>query len=306
MNGIFDELKQAFRRSDNALIQLILINVIVFLSLGIMYTTLVVLFPLAPVFEIIEKQFLLQAELKEFIYRPWTILTHAFNHALGDLWHILGNMLFLYWFGMVVVEFIGSKKLISLYVLGALSGGLSCLIAYNLFPAPVILVGASGAVFAVMVGAATIAPNYTFHLLFIGPIKIKYIAAVWILLSYIGLGGNFGGNLAHLTGALMGYIYIKQLQSGTDLGAWVISVLDFIKGLFKKKSKMKVSYSSNKGKKSKVTANTTYKSYNKNSSSGSSIPDQSEIDAILDKISESGYESLTKEEKQKLARVSRD
>ncbi len=300
MTGIFDDLKNAFRKPDNALLQLIIINVVVFLGLGVLYTTLS-FFNAIGAAKIIYNQFLLPADLGRLIFRPWAILTYAFNHA--GFWHILGNMLFLYWFGLIIVEYLGSKRIVSLYVLGALAGGISFVILYNIIPyAGQPLVGASGAVFAVVVGAATLTPNYTFHLLLIGPVKIKYIAAVYVVLSYISLSGsNVGGNLAHLAGALMGYTFIVQLKNGNDMGKWINDLLDGISGIFRRKPKMKVSYSKTR---SKVTANTAYqKSNSKNS--GNSTPDQDEIDAILDKISESGYESLTKEEKQKLFQASK-
>ena len=161
------------------------------------------------------------------------------------------------------------------------------------------MVGASAAVYAITVAAATLVPNYTFFLLFFGPVKIKYIAGFYIVISFLGsVGGNAGGNIAHLGGALMGYVYIKQLQSGTDWGAWVGGVMRFFKSFFVKQPKMKVSQ---KRTKTYSTANSSKSS----SSTASNIADQAEIDKILDKISQSGYESLSKEEKQKLFNASK-
>ena len=299
MNGILDDLKNVFRKPDNALLRLIIINVIVFLGLGVLTTTLR-LFGSEGMAKIFHDQVVLPGNLSDLLYRPWTVLTYAFGHA--DFLHILGNMLALYWFGLIIAEYLGSKKLINIYVLGALAGSMSFLLLVTLTPytAPG-LIGASGAVFAVMVAAATLSPNYTFYLLFIGPVRIKYIAALWVVLSYIALGGlNTGGNLAHLAGALLGYVYIIQLKKGTDLGSWIHDFTDYVSNLFQKKPKMRVSHNKSK---SKVTATTAYRSHNKNA--GENIPDQDEIDAILDKISASGYESLTKEEKQKLFRASK-
>jgi hypothetical protein len=153
------------------------------------------------------------------------------------------------------------------------------------------MVGASASINAIVVAAATLLPDYTFFLLFIGAVRIKYIAAIIVFLSFLGtIGGNAGGNIAHLGGALMGFIYIKQLQAGVNWGGWVTSVIGFFKNLFKPKPKVKVTY--RKEAKSKSPS-----SFNKAS--------QEEIDAILDKISDHGYEKLTKEEKEKLFNASK-
>ncbi|MDX2305395.1 MAG: rhomboid family intramembrane serine protease [Microscillaceae bacterium] len=301
MNGILDDLKNVFRKPDNALLRLIIINVIVFLGIEVLVTTLGFFRSAYAnlIANLLRDQVLLPGQLGEFIFRPWTILSYAFGHA--GLGHIFWNMLFLYWFGLIITEYLGSKRLISLYVLGALAGGLSFLMLNLITQRADVLIGASGAVYAVMVGAATLTPNYTFHLLFIGPVRIKYIAAVYIVLSYIGLRGlNTGGDLAHLAGALIGYMFIVQLKKGTDLGKWIHDFMEFVSNLFQRKPKMRVSYNKSK---SKVTANTAYR--NSTKSNGENMPGQDEIDAILDKISASGYESLTKEEKQKLFRASK-
>ncbi|GHM99025.1 hypothetical protein WSM22_05150 [Cytophagales bacterium WSM2-2] len=211
-------------------------------------------------------------------------------------------MVALYWFGKLFVEYLGNDKLFALYTLGGLAGALIYLIAYNFIPSPPEfikhssgggMVGASGAIFAIMVGVATLLPDYTFFLLFIGPVRIKYIAAFFIVTSFIGTtGSNAGGNIAHLGGALMGFIYIKQLQAGVNWGSWITAVLDWIKKLFKPRSNVKVTY-----RKSEPKA--------KASSSSAKKASQEEIDAILDKISDRGYESLSKDEKEKLFNASK-
>ncbi len=302
MNGLFDDIKNAFKRQDNALVQLILINIIVFLGTLILATTLTLVGLKQFYTSYIEIQFELPSSLSNLIWVPHTVLTYAFQHA--DLWHILYNMLVLYWFGVVIIDYLGSKRIVSIYILGALAGAFGFLILSNtLLPSNTYLIGASGAVFAVMVAAATLAPDYTFYLLFFGPIRIKYIAPVLVILSYIGLSGNnAGGQAAHLGGALIGYIYIIQLKKGNDIGAWIHDFADSIKGLFKKESKVKMSHSGQK--KSKVYSNNAANAYNTNSSPNE-VPNQEEVDAILDKITESGYNSLSKEEKQKLFNASK-
>jgi hypothetical protein len=154
------------------------------------------------------------------------------------------------------------------------------------------MIGASGAVYAVVVGAATLMPNYTFFLFLLGPVRIKYIAAFYVILSFAqSIGSNAGGNIAHLGGALLGFIFVRQLKKGTDLGQPLTNMAEGIKKLFNRKPAMKVTYH---------RRDTTRPSYN----TTAYTPNQDEIDAILDKISRSGYESLTKEEKQKLFRAS--
>ena len=214
-------------------------------------------------------------------------------------------MLVFYWFARLIVEYLGSDRVIILYVLGALAGSIAYLLVYNLVPFYMEnssfhgMVGASAAVYAVVVAAATLLPNYTFYLLFLGPVRIKYIAGFYIVLSFIGsTGGNAGGNIAHLGGALIGYLHIVSLQGGNDWGKWIISVMNFFKSFFVSTPKIKVTH-----RKSSETKGSSFT--RPSSPKTASQASQEEIDAILDKISERGYESLTKEEKQKLFNASK-
>jgi membrane associated rhomboid family serine protease len=293
-NNILDELKMAWKKPDNSLVQIIIINVVVFIVLNILR----VIFSISgnpDAFNQILYQIVLPSDITSFLYKPWTLITYFFAHE--GFFHILFNMLFFYWFGKIIYEFLGNNKLINLYVLGGLAGGLMFVLIYNLVPYfhervhGSILLGASAGVLAVVVGAATYTPNYTVFLLFLGPVRIKYIAIFYVLLSFFRIDGtNAGGELAHLGGAIIGYFYIVQLRKGNDFGQPIIKFLVFIKSLFKPGPRVKVSYKS-KTKKS-ATGKTT-----KTKESG---VNQDEIDAILDKISQGGYESLSKQEKQKL------
>ncbi|UXP32394.1 rhomboid family intramembrane serine protease [Reichenbachiella agarivorans] len=304
MDNLLDDFKNAWRRPNNALPQIIIINVVIFLVLAVLN-----IFGKIAGVEFISNfvydQFSIPPAFADFIQRPWTLITYAFAHSLNSIFHILFNMLVLYWFGKLIVEYLGNQKLINLYVLGALAGGIIYLLVYNLIPYYIDrsnfpgMVGASAAVYAITLAAATLLPNYTFYLMFLGPVKIKYIAGFYILISFLGtVGGNAGGNIAHLGGAFIGYVYIKQLQSGTDWGLWIGGVMSFFKSLFTKQAPIKVSHKRAKTEnRSATTSKTT-------SSTGHNIANQAEIDAILDKISQSGYESLSKEEKQKLFNAS--
>lgn len=295
---VLDEFKNAFSRHNNSHIQLILINVAIFLLLVVVYVVTRI-GDMDPAFDFVRNIFSIPPKFSDFIQRPWTFISYAFAHDWTGIFHILFNMLALYWFGKLIIEYLGNDKLIAIYILGAIAGSTIYLLMFNTVPFFIAravfpgMVGASAAVFAVMVAAATLLPNYTFFLLFLGPVKIKYIALVYILLSFIGtVGANEGGNLAHLGGALIGFIYVKQLQVGVNWGGWITSTLDWIKGLFQPRANVKVTY-----RKSEPIP--------RKKPTGFTKATQEEIDDILDKISDKGYESLTKDEKEKLFNASK-
>lgn len=309
MNRFAEELKNAFNRPNNGLIRIILINLIVY-ALLIVLRVILNLSGAEQVYGWIMAQLMLPSDVPTFLTRPWTIITYMFTHM--DFFHILFNMLFLYWFGQLIMEYLGSRKFVNIYVLGGLAGGFFFMLMYNLVPyyhgqLGVPLLGASAGVSAIIVGAAALVPNHSFHLIFIGPVKIKYIAIFYVVFkSFAGLDGpNAGGELAHLGGALVGYLYIMQLRKGNDIGGWISGFLDWTKGLFERKPKIRVTHKQRtftggqrdftESRSSKTTKNTA----------GRSVSEQEEIDAILDKISEKGYESLSKEEKQKLFNASK-
>jgi membrane associated rhomboid family serine protease len=294
---VFSDFKNAFQRPNHAHVQLIIINVVVFLVMAVLFVFSTVSGG-EGFFEIIHDQFSIPPKFWDFITRPWTLITYGFAHSITDIFHILFNMLGLYWFGKLFNEYLGSDKLVATYLLGVLAGGILYLIMFNTIPFFVSqsaftgMVGASAAVFAVMVATATLLPDYTFYLLFLGSVRIKYIALFYLVVSFIGtVGSNAGGNIAHLGGALMGFVYIKQLQAGVNWGGWITATLDWFKGLFSSKPKVKVTY--RKAEPTQAKANTPGKA------------SQEEIDRILDKISDRGYESLSKEEKEKLFNASK-
>lgn len=298
--SIVQDIRTAFSRRDNALMQLILLNVLVFAGLIVLRAILTVS-GTSGYYPPVLRQFALSSELSVLLRHPWTILTYAFTHE--GFFHILFNLLNMYWFGQLLREYLGDRRLVSIYVLGALAGAAIYLLSYNLLPGfrnqLGSVVGASAAVTAIIVAAATLLPDYTFSLILIGPVKIKWIAAVVVLVSIAGInGGNAGGEITHLGGALVGFLFIKQLQAGRDLGRPVQAVGNFFARLFARRPAMSVSSTR---RPEPVTAT---------SASGGKKPAvanqllQDEIDLILDKISRSGYESLSKDEKQKLFRAS--
>ncbi|MEO9872807.1 rhomboid family intramembrane serine protease [Ekhidna sp.] len=293
--GILEDFKNAWNKPNNAVAQIILINVIVFVFTGLML--------ILGLGDQVRPWLGLPSNPSTLLLKPWTLLTHIFVH--DGFMHILFNMLWFYWFGRIIQDFIGSDKVIGIFSMGALFGALVYILAYNAIPKfenashIATMVGASAGVTAVVIGAAVHSPNYTILLMFIGPVKIKYIALVSVFLSLIGTRGNVnaGGEFAHLGGAMMGWFYITQLKQGNNIGGWITASIQFIKSMFKPQTKIKVTHRSGNRRPTKKATSS------KQSESGSTP--QSEIDAILDKISDKGYESLTKDEKQKLFNASK-
>ncbi|MEO8887509.1 MAG: rhomboid family intramembrane serine protease [Mucilaginibacter sp.] len=285
MNTFWHGIYYKTFKSSSKIYLLIAINVFVFLVINIP-SVIEQLFAQSDVIKSYAFEYLaLPAYLPKLLTRFWTPITYMFMHS--GVFHILFNMLWLYWMGQIFEDFLGNKRIVGLYILGGLAGAALYVIGFNVIPAfahsdAVVLssaVGASASVMAIIVAAATIAPAYTISLMFIGPVKLKWLVLFYIAIDFLGVAGpNAGGEIAHLGGALIGFIYVKQLQRGND---WVGSITS----IFKKRSKLKV-VSNNKDKKR------------------SDKPRQDEVDRILDKISKSGYDNLSTQEKEILFRAS--
>jgi membrane associated rhomboid family serine protease len=237
----------------------------------------------------------LPKEFSAFILQPWSIITYGFTHI--ELWHLLMNMLVLYFVGRSFSNLFSIKTSLNIYFLGIISGGLAYLLTVALFPNFLnyasSLVGASAGVRATLIFLCAYMPHHEMRL---GSLRFKlmYVGFVMVALDLFGLfGGNSGGNVAHLGGDLLGYFYATRLRQGTDIGKGFEKIMDAFLAWFsfKKKSKLKTVYKD----KSKVGG------YNKGEFN--QFNNQKKIDIILDKISKSGYESLTKEEKEFLFRA---
>ncbi|WP_347839693.1 rhomboid family intramembrane serine protease [uncultured Draconibacterium sp.] len=283
---IAGEIKRTFKEGS-VLTRLIYLNIGVFLVLKIVG----VFFYLAGQdFQLL--QWLAVPSVTEvLVQRPWTPISYMFLHT-GFI-HLLFNMLGLFWFGQLFLYHFEGNKLLSVYLLGGIVGAAFYILAYNLFPVfnsvYGLLLGASASLFAILVAIAVYDPNREIHLFFIGRFPLKYVAAFYLLLSVIGISStNPGGNIAHLGGAFWGWFYISQLRKGKDLGAGLATFLNkagtYLLGLFKPKSRMKVSYKK---------PPRDDKEYNRQKN-----VQQDEINRILDKIGKSGYDSLTKQEKE--------
>lgn len=293
--SLTQDIRDAFSRRDNALNQLLIINGIVFAIVAILYA-IAFLSQTFGWYLRVMRQVELSPSLAVVARHPWTVVTYAFVHL--NPFHILFNLLNLYWFGQLVREYLGDRRLVSLYILGGIVGAAFVLLAYSFLPIPQsdrAIIGASGAVTAIIVGAATLLPDYTFMLFIIGAVKIKWIAVAVVLISLATVGGNPGGEITHLGGALLGFVFVKQLKAGRDMGRPIIVVGDWFGRLFRARPAMKVTHRSPVA----VGRNTA--------AAGKAAPSATppeEVDSILDKISRSGYESLSKDEKQKLFRAS--
>lgn len=275
--------------------KLIVINVAVFV-LFFLLKTIAYLFQWPSDFLL--EWFVFPKEPGEFLFKPWSIITYAFLHS--GIWHILGNMLILYYSGIYFLNYFSPKKLLNFYFLGAIFGALVYMASYNLFPAfqgtgRSYLLGASAAVMSVLVGIATHIPHVRIRLLLIGSIKFWWIAAFLVVLDVIQIPlNNPGGHLAHLGGAGFGYLYAKQLGKGNDIASGFEKMMDWFGSLFsgskrtRKKSNLKTVHRRKSSTSSSASFSSSYQSKKE---------EQEKIDAILDKISKSGYDSLTKQEK---------
>lgn len=293
MADIFNDLKRTFKQG-NIVVRLIYINVAVYI-LGVLLMVVLGLFNIS-ISNLLQYLYL-PADLLQILRRPWAPFTYMFMHA--GIWHLLGNMLWLYWFGQLFLYFFSAKHLRGLYLMGGFMGGFLYVIAYNIFPVfsehlySATLVGASASVLAIAVATAVREPNYRINLMLFGQVKLKYLAIFIVLFDMLYVGSNnAGGHIAHLGGALAGWWFVRGIGNGYDITHWINVCIDFIEGLFckqykpRRSPKMKV-YTSNERK-----ADYDYNAKRKAQSD--------EVDAILEKLKKSGYGSLTEEEKRKL------
>jgi membrane associated rhomboid family serine protease len=242
--------------------------------------------------------FVLPTSFLEIVFQPWSFVTYAFLHA--GFWHLFWNMYLLYWFGLYVLNLFTSKRFLTIYLLGAINGGLFYVLAYNLFPVfnniSSNLMGASAAVLAIVIFIATYTPDAIVRI-FTFRIKLWQVGLVMVLLDLFQLpsSGNAGGLIAHMGGAIFGYVYAIHLKKGNDIGIWFENFMDLLVNLFK----------SNKYKHFKQV-HKTKQSAPKNTKRNPTTNHQIKIDRILDKIGKSGYDSLTKAEKDFLFKAGKD
>jgi membrane associated rhomboid family serine protease len=300
---IIDEIKASFRHG-NMLTKLIYVNAGIFIIVNLTYLGFRIFTPDATLADLkgifddkVMQYLMISANPIKLITRPWTIITYMFVHQ--NVVHILFNMLWLFWFGKIFLQYLTEKQLLSTYLLGGFAGALMYLILLNLMPwlsdyLSSSMMGASAAIMAVVIAVSFYVPDFTIYLLFLGPVKLKFVALFSILLDIIMIASyNAGGHIAHLGGAIYGYIFIMQYRKGRDIGRWLNNFLDDLVTLFKPRRRFNITY------KKKTGAMNDWE-YNKNKAT-----DQKEIDRILDKIAQSGYDNLTRKEKETLFRMSK-
>jgi len=318
--SIWDDVKREFS-SGNMVTRLIIVNIAVFVVVNLVKLGYSISSGGEPShvngFDNFLHLFCMSSDGMYTLTHPWVPFTSMFLHE--GFWHILWNMLFLFWFGKIVGGFIGDRHILPLYLLSGLAGGLAFYLSDNLiYEQTNFALGASGAVNGIILASAVIVPDYIMRLLFIGDVKLKYIVAVLIFLDMIAIADNIntGGHFAHLGGALFGWLYVSQLRSGgVDMSKPVNAVIGAFQGFFQnivnlftgKKNKLRVEYKNPKNKPSRPRrSGATFGRAKGNAKSDTQdLSHQERVDAILDKIKQNGYESLTAEEKEFLFNASK-
>ena len=287
---------------NNVMSRLILINTAVYLLV-----TVIKLFSwlfgfhhtgIVPI-SILGEWLALPSNLSVLAVRPWTIFTYMFLHE--GFWHLLFNMIVLYFGSVIFLEYLSQKKLLWTYLMGGLAGALFFVLAFNVFPVfnnvkqVAVALGASASVLAIIVAIATYVPDYSVNLFLIGRVKLKYLAIIFVALDILSIqSDNPGGHIAHLGGALWGFVYVLSLKKGTDYYGFLYSIhlprFDFFKtGKYRR-------FDTSRPESGRPLND---EEYNKRRAAT-----QEEIDHILDKIAKSGYASLSKAEKELLFKSS--
>lgn len=282
-NNVLKDLGTKVFRSGNPVSLYIGINVIIFIATALLALISFFSGSKINIYETVRTYLALPAAFSSFPNRFYTVITYMFFHA--DFFHILFNMIALFWFGQIFMNFLKSRQFHFIFWAGGLAGALVYLLGLNLIPvfkdslAGASVIGSSAAVMAIISATATLVPNYGIFLMLLGEVKIKYLAIAYFVLDILSLGSaNAGGSFAHIGGAILGFVFIKSLQSGNDWSR-----------IFEKKPKLRVVKNEQPIKKPDFKGVT-----------------QKEVDEILDKISKSGYDKLTATEKEKLFKASKD
>lgn len=292
--GIARQISETFNKGSS-LIKLIYINVAVFILIKLIQVFAFLFGFDAGISTVAVHWLAVPADISTLITRPWSLFTYMFLHE--SFWHILFNLLWLFVFGKIFLMYLNEKKLLSVYLVGGLAGAALYILSFNVFPAfqqavtLSLALGASASVMAIVIAISVYVPNFSINLLLLGPVRLKYIAIFTVVLDVLSIpSSNSGGHIAHLGGALFGYIYITQYRRGRIITKGFDRFMDQIFAMFKPKPKIKVTHKQHKPK--------TDIDYNKEKAKR-----QERINQILEKISKKGYDSLTKEEKEILFRA---
>lgn len=287
---IIKELKSSFT-NGGVVTRIIYVNVALFVIVGLLNSILLLTGFNTQDGNAVLVWLSLPASVTELMYKPWTIITYMFLQF--RFLHLLVNMLMLYWFGSIFLQLYRTSQLLGVYLLGGIFGGLLYVVLYNLVPFysndvhGSILMGASGSVLAIIAAAAFGAPTMEIQLMFIGRVKLLYLGLFSILLDLLSITStNAGGHIAHLGGALAGYIFVVNIKNQKDITRWLVGLVEFFQQRFQPRKKtMKVKWK-------RPATEQAFRDQK--------FADQKEVDRILDKIKKSGYESLSSAEKRKL------
>ena len=298
--------RSLFSQGSSALLTLIAINLIIFVIIAFVQAIYFLRFEngqqaTAAFDNGLLNWLTLPADLDKIASRPWTIITHMFVHT--GLWHIFGNMLWLWMFGYILQDLTGNRKIFPVFLYGALAGAIAFVLAFNLFPAlkPEVHIasalGASAGIMAIAVAATFIAPGYRIFPMLMGGIPLWVITVIYVIIDLATIPvSNTGGHIAHLAGAATGFLFMYSFRRGYDWGEWMNNLWDWFSNLF----------NPDKPKKGRVIKQELfYKSSAKPYKKTPNVTEQ-RINEILDKISQKGFNSLSDEEKDLLKRASQD
>ena len=320
LRSIWEDLKREFNYG-NAVTRIILTNVAIFVIIGIVSISLFLINGVEPntkVFSYFAEFFYLPSDGLTLLKKPWTILLHMFSHI--NFFHILWNMAFYNMCGRIVGDLLGNKRILPIYLLGGLSGALMFILAQNfLIKTDSIAIGASSAVMATVVIAGVVAPEYVLRLVFIGDVKLKFIVVTLVFVDMVLISQadfNSGGLYGHLGGDIFGFVYAWQLRKGNDLAFPFMRFFDWWDATWSRwrngtppQRGPKVAYKNPKVREKTTAGGSSRQDSGKRSSSATpgydNMSHQEQLDAILDKIKQSGYESLSTEEKEFLFKASK-
>ncbi len=295
LQSILSDIRREFS-FGNVVTRLVIINVMVFIAINIIR----LFFYLGNAGEIpslyydIVHFFSVSSDIMHNLTHPWVFVTSIFFHT--NFWHLLWNMLFLYWFGRIVGDLLGDRKVLPIYLLGGMVGCFVFWLSAQLLPymhgQTGYALGASAGVMAIVVTSGMIAPDYIMRLILLGDVKLKYIVMVLVLLDLFAIAGdsNTGGHFAHLGGVVMGWLFVSQLRAGNDWSDGINNLLEKMVNFF---SGAKVPV--NTTREAKIIVKRSYKKTEPKAYTDDEI--QERVDAILEKIKKEGYHSLTNEEK---------
>ncbi len=290
MASFWDNLKTRFKQG-NAVTKLLFLNIGVFVALRLLLVVLSLFrIQAEPVMEFIQ----MPSSLSVLWQVPWTVFTYMFVHL--DLMHILFNMLWLYFFGGLFLRWLKPVQFWMVYGVGGLMGAVFFWGAYQFFPAyqgiDATLIGASASILALGIAVALYRPDEPVPLFIFGVIKLKWLVLIMVVMDLLSLNGsNAGGSFAHLGGAVAGLLFGLGFRANLNMTSWLTPFLNGIANLRKPKSKMRVTYQRPTSEKSYTSADPDQEYRDRKKVDGE------RLDAILDKIKKSGYETLSSDEK---------